>query len=66
MFYDVFALDNKGLTQQYLRALISWRVKILFIFEGSDLSKSKKIIKELNSYSKAEVLDFWTNFKIIF
>ncbi|MGV8947020.1 MAG: hypothetical protein ACOH1N_11365 [Lutibacter sp.] len=55
VLYDVFASDNKGLTQQYLRALISWGVELLFIFEGKDLSRSKQIVSEINSYSKAEL-----------
>ena len=55
VFYDVFALDNRGLTQQYLRALISWGVELLFIFEGDDLSHSKQIMSEIKSYSKAEL-----------
>ena len=55
VFYDVFALDNRGLTQQYLRALISWDVELLFIFEGNDLSNSEQILSEIQSYSKAEL-----------
>jgi hypothetical protein len=55
VFYDVFALDNRGLTQQYLRALISWGIDLLFIFEGEDLSHSKQIISEIKAYSKAEL-----------
>lgn len=55
VLYDVFALDNRGLTQQYLRALISWDVEILFVFEGEDLSSSKQILSEIKSYAKAEI-----------
>lgn len=55
VFYDVFALDNRGLTQQYLRALISWGVELLFIFEGHDLTHSKQIISEIQSYPKGEL-----------
>ncbi|MFV5692477.1 hypothetical protein ACM55K_10685 [Flavobacterium sp. LT1R49] len=55
VFYDVFALDNRGLTQQYLRALISWGAEILFVFEGNDLASSKQILSEIKSYSKAEL-----------
>jgi hypothetical protein len=55
VFYDVFAFDNKGLTQQYLRALISWGVDLLFVFDGNDLSNSKQILHEIASYSKAEL-----------
>lgn len=55
VFYDVFALDNRGLTQQYLRALISWGVEILFVYEGYDLANSKQILSEIKAYSKAEL-----------
>lgn len=55
VLYDVFALDNRGLTQQYLRAFISWDVEILYIFEGKSLSNSSKILEELKAYPKAEV-----------
>lgn len=54
VFYDVFALDNRGLTQQYIRALKSLDVELLFIFEGNNLSHSKKIVDEISSYSKAD------------
>lgn len=54
VFYDVFALDNRGLTQQYIRALKNLDLELLFIFEGNDLSHSKKIVDEISSYPKAE------------
>ena len=55
VFYDFLALDNRGLTQQYLRALISWGCELLFISERSDLNNSKGILKEIEGYSKAEL-----------
>jgi len=55
VFYDVFALDNKGLTQQYIRALMNWDVDLLFIFDGDNLKHSTNIIKELKAYPKAEI-----------
>lgn len=55
VFYDVFCLENRGLTQQYVRALMSWDVEILYVYEGNDLSIGNKIIEELNAYHKAEV-----------
>lgn len=61
VFYDVFALDNRGLTQQYLRALISWEVEILFVFEGNDLAHSKNIIEEIKAYSKGEFFSIDSN-----
>ena len=54
VFYDVLALDNRGLTQQYLRAIISWGVEFLFIFEGDDLTHSKTIIEEIKACSNGE------------
>lgn len=56
VFYDAFAFDNKGLTQQYLRALMSWGVEILFIFEGNNFTHSENIVKELKAYPKSELL----------
>lgn len=61
LFYDVFALDNRGLTQQYLRALIAWQVEILFVFDGNDLSNSNKILEEIKAYPKAELFAVDTN-----
>ncbi len=58
VFYDVFCLENKGLTQQYIRALISWRVEILYIYEGVETNPLNKIIIELKKYSKARILTF--------
>lgn len=55
VFYDAFAIDNKGLTQQYLKAMISWGIELLFIVEKENLSRSKNIIKELLNYDNAEL-----------
>lgn len=55
VFYDFLVLDNRGLTQQYLRALISWGCELLFISERSDLTKSIEIVKEIKAYPKAEL-----------
>ena len=55
VFYDVFALDNKGLTQQYVRALMNSGAELLFIYEGDNLANSKNIVKELSIYPKVEL-----------
>jgi len=57
VFYDYFAWDNRGLTQQYIRALISWEVEFLFVIESDvTIQFSTQILKELASYPKATVL----------
>lgn len=57
VFYDFFGFDNQGLTQQYLRAMMSWGVEFLYILEiGDSLSASKDILTELSLYSKAETV----------
>lgn len=57
VFYDYFGFDNKGLTQQYIRALISWDVEFLYILEeGENISSGRDILKELEQYSKASIL----------
>lgn len=55
IFYDSFGWDNRGLTQQYIRALISWNVEFLFIFENFSESLSKEILLELKNYNKASI-----------
>jgi len=50
VYYDFFALDNVALTQQYLRALMSWGKEILFISpHHMETSKSNHIINEIES-----------------
>lgn len=55
IFYDSFGWDNRGLTQQYIRALISWNVEFLFIFENFSEDLSKEILLELKNYNKAHI-----------
>lgn len=57
VFYDFQAFDNCCLTQQYLRALISYNVEILYIPERLIKSRSKAIINELLTYPKARILE---------
>jgi len=52
VFYDAFGWDYRGLTMQYIRALMSWGSEFLFIFENKDDKHAKAIIEELNSYQK--------------
>lgn len=55
VFYDYFASDNKCLTQQYIRALISWDIEFLYLLEGDDQKNSTRIMQELKMYPKVEI-----------
>lgn len=56
VFYDFQALDNSCLTQQYLRALMSWNAEILYIPERNMEFKSIDILEELSNYSNVTIL----------
>lgn len=52
MFYDYFGYDNRGLTQQYLRALQRLNKKIVLVFENKNGHyKSEAILAEIENYS---------------
>ena len=55
VFIDSFAFDNRGLTQQYLRAMMSMNISILYIVTKHDFHKGKDIFRELQEYSKATI-----------
>jgi len=56
ILFDSFGYDNKGLTQQYVRALIAHDVSFSYIL-GSDrsLHQSKNILDELSAYPNADI-----------
>ncbi|HEY5587904.1 MAG TPA: hypothetical protein VIK86_02995 [Candidatus Paceibacterota bacterium] len=53
VFYDSFAIDNRGLTQQYLRAIFSWNCDLLFITNNKI---GKDILTELRGYIKSKII----------
>ena len=53
VFYDSFSYDNRGLTQQYLRALMSAGFQILYMSENQNL-KATRIFQELSAYPQAQ------------
>lgn len=55
---DSFCLDNRGLTQQYLRAMMHNKVEILYICTSRNLDNGGDILQELNNYPKARTLLF--------
>lgn len=55
---DSFCMDNKGLTQQYMRAMIQNQMEILYVCTSKSLSNGPDILKEIRDYPKAELLLF--------
>lgn len=55
VFYDSFGWDKRGLSQQYIRALIKWDVEFLYIL-GNPSERNFQILKELENYNKVTVL----------
>lgn len=55
VLYDSFATDNRGLTQQYIRALKAQNSEFLFIFENENPKTSQAIRAELEQYGKCEI-----------
>ena len=53
VFYDSFAIDNRGLTHQYLRAIFSWDSELLFITHA-DIQPD--VLNELKEYPKTQIL----------
>ncbi|MEN6462595.1 MAG: hypothetical protein ABFC94_14665 [Syntrophomonas sp.] len=57
VFYDSFSLDNKGLTQQYIRAIIKAGWNLLYITESSICDeRGKNIINEISQYDKSSII----------
>lgn len=55
---DSFCLDNRGLTQQYMRAMMSNGMEILYICTANTVKERSDILSELRDYSKACILLF--------
>lgn len=58
---DNFGLDNRGLTQQYLRALIADNRQILYILHNPSPIENSEIIRELKEYDKATIKIYKTS-----
>ncbi|MBG6236643.1 hypothetical protein IWX76_003237 [Pedobacter sp. CAN_A7] len=55
VFYDYFGIANRGLTQQYLQALMALDIEFLYVLENY-VVKSDAILVEIKTYDKAQVL----------
>ena len=56
VFIDNFGWDNKGLTQQYLRGLVSANKKITYILHNNNPIEDSDIIFELKQYQNAKII----------
>lgn len=54
VFFDSFSMDNRGLTQQYLRAIISWNYDLLYITTAKKIGQ--QILAELHGYPQSQIL----------
>ncbi len=56
LFYDYFGYDNRGLTQQYLRALLRLNKRIILVFESKNRHyKNEAILAEIEHYNNKEI-----------
>lgn len=56
LFYDYFGYDNRGLTQQYLRALLRLNKRIILVFENKNRHyKNEAILAEIENYDNKEI-----------
>lgn len=62
---DNFGLDNRGLTQQYIRGLIQLNKEILYILHATQPNHDSEIIKELKEYGNASIFILHTTPKNI-
>lgn len=58
VFLDSFCLDNRGLTQQYLRAMMRNGMSILYICTANSIKENSDILKELKEYSGSSLVLF--------
>lgn len=55
VFIDTAGADNRGLTQQYLRALMANKFEFLYIYENIDIEQISDILHEIKEYDKGEI-----------
>ena len=55
---DSFLFDNRGLSQQYLRAMMANGMEILVVHTSGGGSIGKDILAEIKSYDKAKLLTY--------
>lgn len=61
VFFDTNGLDNRGLTQQYIRAFFSLNYSVLYIYiDGNEdaTTNNPKTIEEIKNYSDSKIAVF--------
>lgn len=58
---DSFLLDNRGLSQQYFRAMMALGMEILVVYTNRGGIVGKDLLKEIKEYNKATILLFPKN-----
>lgn len=56
IFYDYFSIDNRGLTEQYLRGLLDLGYEVLYVSCQKDKSRMRNILALLSEYHSATIL----------
>lgn len=56
VFIDTLGIDNRGLTQQYLRAMMALNVELLYVSVEGRQEQHSDILYELKVYGKARVI----------
>ena len=55
---DSFLLDNRGLSQQYLRAMMANGMHILVVYTNAGGSPGEETLAEIKAYDKAEIVTY--------
>ncbi len=55
---DSFLFDNRGLSQQYLRAMMTNGMHILVIYTNAGGNPGKDTLAEIEAYDKAEIISY--------
>lgn len=56
VLFDCYPNDNRGLSEQYLGALMCNQIEFLYIIENYAPDKTKNIIEKISKYDKADIL----------
>lgn len=57
---DSFLLDNRGLSQQYIRAMMANKMHILVVYTNAGGNPGTDTMAEIKAYDKAEIITFPT------
>lgn len=58
VFIDTLGADNRGETQQYIRALMDLNKEFIYIYINDNITNIPEILKELGNYKNAKIITF--------